>query len=134
LFFEGSAIANESTNKRISLSDGTNANRVTLSFGLDAITFVVVVSNVASVSTGHTINPSTNHKIAFAYKQNDFVVYIDGVQVLTDTSGNVFSGALDSFNFSDGQAGLSRFSGDTKQALVFKTRLTNAQLAALTTL
>ena len=132
LFVEASALSNEPTNKRISLSDGTNANRVTLNFALDVIGFVVVVNNVASVSTAHTISPNINHKIAFAYKENDFVAYIDGTQVITDTSGSTFSGALNSFRFSDGQAGVSLFAGNTKQTLLFKTRLSNEELEALT--
>lgn len=134
LYFEGFAIANESTSKRISLSDGTNANRVAISFGLNAITFIVVSNNVASLSTTITSSPDTNHKIALAYKENDFVAYLDGTQVVTDSSGATFSGALNSFRFSDGQSGLSLFAGDTKQAILFKTRLSNEELADLTTI
>lgn len=71
------------------------------------------------------------HKVAFGYKANDFVLYVDGVLVGTDTSGTV--GAQDSFGL---QYGTSQFIGQqyVSQALVFKTRLTNAQLAELTTI
>ncbi len=72
-------------------------------------------------------------KIAIAYKQNDFALYINGVQIGTDTSGSV--PAMNRLY-------VGRFYGNTNaniasgisEVLLFKTRLTNAQLAELTTL
>ena len=72
-------------------------------------------------------------KIAIAYKNNDFALYINGVLANTDTSGTV-----PTLN----RLYVGRFYGNTnyniasgiKQTLLFKTRLTNAQLAELTTL
>jgi hypothetical protein len=70
-------------------------------------------------------------KIAFAYKNNDFALYINGVLAGTDTSGTVptcnrlYVGrywANTSYNIASG----------IKQVLLFKTRLSNADLAALT--
>jgi hypothetical protein len=72
-------------------------------------------------------------KVALAYKQNDFAGYINGVQMFTNNSGNVAT-SLFNFNFSDAGAGVNPFFGSVNQALLFKTRLTNAQLAELTTL
>jgi hypothetical protein len=76
---------------------------------------------------------SGTHKVALAYKANDFALFVDGVLVMSAVSGSVPATS---------QALLgSRFNGDTfslndriAQALLFKTRLTNAQLAELTTL
>ena len=71
------------------------------------------------------------HKIAGAYKANDFVLYVDGVQVGSDTSGSIPAlSQLYLGNYIDG--GVRNHT--KKQALLFKTRLTNAQLAELTTL
>jgi hypothetical protein len=72
------------------------------------------------------------HKFAFAYKNNDFVLYSDGVQVGTDTSGSV-SGTLTSFGF---QYDVSQYIGrqNINASALWKTRLTNAELAQLTTL
>jgi hypothetical protein len=70
-------------------------------------------------------------KIAIAYKSNDFALYINGVLAGTDTSGSVptlnrlYIGRYttpDTYNIASG----------IKQVLLFKTRLTNAQLAELT--
>ena len=67
--------------------------------------------------------------MAIGYANNDFVLYIDGVQIGTDSSGTPPT-CSDLFidQFIDG--GLRNVS--KKQALLFKTRLTNAQLAELT--
>jgi hypothetical protein len=76
---------------------------------------------------------SNNYKIALAYKQNDFVLYVNGAQIGTDTSGTVPATSQIILG--------NKFNGDTRvisdgiaQAALFKTRLTNAQLAQLTTL
>jgi hypothetical protein len=72
------------------------------------------------------------HKIALAYKANDYVCYLDGVQVFTDTSAtvptcsNLYVGAY---------LGASNIlAGSIAQAILFKTRLTNAELASITSL
>jgi hypothetical protein len=71
------------------------------------------------------------HKCAIAYATNDFVFYVDGVQVGTDTIGtpNGFS----TFGL---QYYISAYTGQQKvnQVALFPTRLTNAELASLTTL
>lgn len=71
------------------------------------------------------------HKIAIGYKANDFVLYVDGVLKDSDTSGSV--GALSEFGF--GYNNIS-FIGKTEYNLtaLWQTRLTNSQLATLTTL
>ncbi len=71
------------------------------------------------------------HKLAIAYKQNDFVWYIDGVQVATDTSGNVPTFSAFEINGAD----ISSTSNvETNAVALWKTRLTNDQLTALTTI
>ena len=134
LFIEGSAIANESTSKRISLSDGTNNNRVVINYRDSQIDAIVVSGGSVAVSSGTGITtPEQNHKIAIAYKQNDFKVYVDGVEVISDTSGNTFT-SLSNFQFTDGNTTSSPFAGNIKQALLFTQRLSNSDLATLTSL
>jgi hypothetical protein len=68
-------------------------------------------------------------KLAFAYKQNDFAFYVNGTLVGTDTSGTVPTcSEIGLYNYS--QVQMLKYN----QAALFKTRLTNAQLAQLTTL
>ena len=125
-------IATAGTYTRLILSDGTSSNTMDLIFYSNGrIQFTAFVSgsivvNINLPSYGLTAG---NHKFALAYKLNDYVAYVDGVSVGTDTSAAV--PAMSAISFYDTAGiGLSRLS----QALLFKTRLTNAQLAELTTL
>jgi hypothetical protein len=70
-------------------------------------------------------------KIAFAYKANDFVAYVNGVQIGTDNSGTT---GLTLSELLMPYIPNAPFGGKIGQALLFKTRLTNAQLAELTTI
>jgi hypothetical protein len=76
------------------------------------------------------------YKLAFAYKTNDFAMYVNGSLVGTDVSGTTFSGTtlsrLDFDNTSAASYGLSLI--QINQAILFKTRLTNSELATLTTI
>jgi hypothetical protein len=65
-------------------------------------------------------------KAAFAYKNNDFVLYVNGSLASFDSFGSVPTCSQLSMN--------APIAGGIKQTLLFKTRLTNAQLAELTTL
>ena len=71
-----------------------------------------------------------NHKIAFGYKENDFVLYIDGIQIDTDTSGAT-SGSFDELYLGYYNNSFNP-SINSKQALLFNTRLSNSDLATLT--
>ena len=92
--------------------------------------------NAGSIQVNSTGISGTNilgrHKVALAYKTNDYICYLDGVQVFTDTSATVPACSnlyLGAFLGSSNQLG-----GTISQAVLFKTRLTNAELASLTTI
>jgi hypothetical protein len=89
----------------------------------------VFVSNVQQVGFNTAALSVGRHKIAFTYKANDFALYVDGVQVATDTSGSV---PAMNFLTIGGGADVPLQAQAVNQALLFKTRLTNAQLAELT--
>jgi hypothetical protein len=82
--------------------------------------------------TGSLGFTSGRHKFAFAYKSNDFILYVDGAQFGVDTSGLV-SGTLTELGL---QYYSNNYLGSQKvnTATLFKTRLTNAELAQLTTI
>jgi hypothetical protein len=71
------------------------------------------------------------HKFALAYKQNDFAFYVDGVQMATDNSGTVPT--CDEMYLGYYIDGGTRQTSQ-KEAILFPVRLTNAELASLTTL
>ena len=73
-----------------------------------------------------------NFKIAIKYKVNDFSLYVNGSKLDSSNSGNVFSsGTLTELAFDDG-GGSSIFNGNVKAVAVYKTALTDTELANLT--
>jgi len=126
-----------SSNLRIAISDGTTSNRVlfqNVHHTANRLQFYVIVGT-STVSTDFYIDSSDItlfNKIAFKYKTNDFSVWINGVKVLTDTSGITFpSGTLTELAFDSGD-GLYDWYGKTKELSVFKTALTDSELESLT--
>jgi hypothetical protein len=81
-----------------------------------------------------TLVAGDRYKVAYAYKSGDWALYINGVQKRTNTTAAV--PAVSQFNLSASGLGVSPVSAKNEynQILFFKTRLTNAQLAELTTL
>ena len=86
-------------------------------------------------SADQTIVEGTRYKIAFAYKSGDYALYINGVQKRTNANANVPVG-VSQFNLSAGGYGASPaiVKNEYNAAALWKTRLTNDQLAQLTTL
>ncbi len=118
------------SNSRFSLSDGTYDNLIysrTQTSGriqfLGGDLLLQAPSGFASLNTFY--------KVAIGFEENNAVMYIDGVQIDTDTSFTMPSG-LDSFIFGQTNASINPLRADVKQVLIFPTRLTNAELAALT--
>jgi len=87
-------------------------------------------STQAFFSTPLTIG--TTYKFALAYKENDFVLYMNGNQIGVDTNGLVPS-SLSRIAFQQAN-GNDSMPQPLSEVLVFKTRLTNAELADLTTI
>jgi hypothetical protein len=81
-----------------------------------------------------TLVAGQRYKIAYAYKSGDYVLYINGVQKRTYTGSAV--PAVSQFNLCGTGFGVAAagVKNEFSQMLLFKTRLTNAQLAELTTL
>ena len=87
----------------------------------------------AQISIAATIG--TYYKVAFAYANNDFQLYVNGVSAGSDTSGIVQSGLSDVFIGNlDGSTNSAFIATKCSQAMLFPTRLSNEELAALTTL
>jgi len=118
----------------VSVNDGVGNNYVWLTiFSNGNLRAEVWNGSVQSSITYSGAVVGGRYKMAFGYKTNDFVLYVNGTQVGTDTSGTTFSGTTLSRidNNLAGAAG-NETSQSTSQALLFKTRLSNADLAALT--
>jgi len=134
LFVEMAALSDDLTYRILSLSDGTDAERIYIQYTstTNQVSAVLKTGSATQANIQHTLTDETVFsKMAFKWKANDFALWIDGVEVGTDTSGSVPSGlnrlALDR------QLNTNTFFGKVKQLQVYKTALTDAQLTSLTT-
>jgi hypothetical protein len=131
LFVELKTIANNEF-KRISLNNGSFTNSIFLDWDNGNNIYLKVINGGGTTLTIlGAFNYAITNKVAIAYKNNDYAFYINGTLQGTSTSVGVPSG-LSAFQFS--LAGNQLMEGTINQALLFPTRLTNAQLAELTTL
>lgn len=73
------------------------------------------------------------HKLAIAWKANDFAYYINGTLIASSTAYSNVPTGMNRLDVGD-YYGSYGTTNSYNQALLFKTRLTNAQLAELTTL
>lgn len=122
-----------------SLNDGTTANYIWLNTFSNGDLRAELYLAGSGPQTQLYYAPAVigqRYKFAFSYKQNDFALYVNGSQIATDNSGNTFSaGTLIRADFdltSPSSYALSPI--QVNQAILFPTRLTNAELASLTTL
>ncbi len=131
-------LRNTSSGKRLFLlSDGTTQNeiRVTSSAtNAGDLQFAVRLAGTLILNAFSPTNVYSNgiFKIAAVYKSTDYALYVNGLQVLT---GNA-AGNIPACNRVDigSQLGTSNFLNDRiRTAALYTTRLTNAELAALTT-
>ena len=125
---------NTDNDSRLQISDGTTNNWffVSIESGLVPRLYCVVGGTLQFSVYGSSVDNGF-HKVAVAYKNNDFKVYIDGVASITQTSGSVPTcSQLDIGNSSPNGAVVSP--SQIKEVVLFKTRLTNAELASITSL
>jgi hypothetical protein len=88
-------------------------------------------TTVVNLQTASGSLTSGIYKLALAYKQNDFAFYVNGTQVGTSNSGNVIG---DYSLIRIGNFDTSLFFNDRiRAAALYTTRLTDAELQALTT-
>jgi len=131
LFVEMALLSDEDSNKYMSISDGTDDNKIQIDFDYSLSRLQYVVKKDAGVQANLKLPyTGTNmDKIAVKWKVNDFAVWLNGVEIGTDTSGLAPIG-LNTLNFSS--SGSNHFQGKVKQLQVYDTALTDTQLAALT--
>jgi hypothetical protein len=133
LYAEISALANDGTIRYLGLNDGGTGNRVIILYHSDNNNIRAIISSGGTkyVDVNSSVSSSLDfHKVAIKYKLNDSALWIDGVQVATDTTLNAPIG-LDRLDFY--LAGSGDFYGKCKDLKVYNTTLTDAELETLTT-
>ena len=132
LFVEAKAFENGI----ITISNGTNNDNLIVAFNVNSgrLDVNMTIGGSYQFIFNYTTSVITNNKIAIKYKLNDFALWVNGVEVLTDTSGNTAtSNTFDRLNFSSANAASQFFKGELKQLQVYTTALTDEQLTSLTT-
>ena len=135
LYFEGAALSDDGTTRRLAISDGTTSNRVFIGYDVftNSVQFVVSSGGSVVVNQTFTISDTTQFsKLAIKYKLNDCSFWIDGVKVGTDTTALMPTG-LNSLDFTQGNATIPFF-GKTKALAVWKEALSDEELTELTTI
>jgi len=134
LFVDIAALYDDSTNRRISISDGTFNNRVVISFDTsNKIQCYYVAGGVSSATPSFVKDTTVFSKIAFRWAVNDFALWVDGTERATDVSGSVCSAnTLTAFQLTDGNGGLP-FYGKFKAIIHYPVYLDDTQMANLTT-
>ena len=126
--------------RELSISDGTTSNSIKITLPSANLIQGVLRTN----ATGSLLETIISYapiggyqglqKIAFKYKDDDFALWINGVEAAISTSGGVcLEGVINTFNFNRGNP-VNKFYGKTKCVAVFKEALTDAELTCLTTI
>jgi hypothetical protein len=129
LYFKGTLPVADSEAKEINIAAGGIANAVRLQFrGNGNVRFYVYTNNTSSLLISvNSIDYSSILKVAVAYKSGESKIYINGVQEgVTSTATFTFASDLSELNFRN-------FYGNVNQLQVFKTALSDSELATLTT-
>jgi len=133
LFVEMAALSDDLTARRISINDGSYNNIVEIGYTSNSNEIKNRVKSGGGAQTNMNYTaPSiiSDLKIALKWKVNDFAVWVNGVEVATDTSGTTPIG-LSQISFDRGD-GTQNYFGKVKQLQVYDTALTDPQLEALT--
>jgi len=117
---------------RLSINDGSTSNRLIIGQDGDGDIRALVTSSttpIFDVASGVVLNVlGETLKMALKYKQNDFALWVNGVEVATENSGATPSG-LNVLEFT--AQGLNTY-GNTKQIQYYNSALTDSELEQLT--
>jgi hypothetical protein len=136
LYAEIAALVDTDTtnpNRGFSISSGSTNNTVYIYYqsAVNILSCILISNGTTQFSHSTTLfNVDDYLKIALKYRQNDFALWVDGVEVATDTSGNAPSG-LNRLAFDNG-AGNDVFYGKCKALAVFNEALSDTELQNLT--
>jgi hypothetical protein len=132
-FYIDLQFSNLSSRAIFSVDTGSTTNFIASTATATGLVRLIVASAGVSTTLITTSAVSVgSHKIAFAYKAGQFAIYIDGVQAGTSTATNFPVGTLSQIILANASYGT--LNDSVKQAALFTRRLTNAELAAITTL
>jgi hypothetical protein len=136
LYTEIAALANDNTNKAISINNSGTTDSLTFRYrSTNDFQILFKAGNINIVNEVFSLSNNLDfNKIAFSYKLNEFKIFVNGLQIgSTITSGDVFSSTVNNLDFSKNTGTSDFFYGKVKCVAVFKEALTDAELTCLTT-
>jgi hypothetical protein len=125
---------------RFAISDGTGTNWIFFSYpeSTNQTRVRIAASGITAIdSTSSAVfTANENYKIALAYKSGSWALYINGTLILSGTQTFTFNNTLSVLLLSGAFSAVipGEVYGKVNQAILFPTRLTNAELASLTTI
>lgn len=135
-FFAEVTLLGNTGNFNVLNTENTTTNSITLHIeGSQVRGYVYANSALRNSIIGGSLSVGNTYKMAYAYKSGDAALYLNGVQIGTASQTWAFSASVSKIELADPDTYFSYQEGiKFTQALLFKTRLTNAQLAELTTI
>ena len=121
----------------LSISNGGGNDRIEIYKNTDS---KIYFDRVSATQGGGSTTVSSNaltagiFKVAVAYKSGDTTMYINGTQIGTTQTQTFTFLPITKITIGTNRADISQFIDRIRAAALYTTRLTNAQLAALTTL
>jgi hypothetical protein len=136
LYAEISALADDITNRVISLSNGTNNNIISVQFSNvqsnDIIAYYNATGQTGRVISTTSYNIKSFNKIALVWNNSSFKFYVNGYLIGSATIETpLVYGTLNQLKFQYGNSTLS-FYGNVKDVRVYNTALTDQELINLT--
>jgi hypothetical protein len=112
--------------------DDTNVAILLYYFASAGTVNAFINNGTTSLSLAAPMTLTQNNKLAVAYKNASFALYLNGALVASSSSAIAPPTAMNQFAFVKWVGASNQDRALVNQALLFKTRLTNAQLAELT--
>jgi len=135
LMAEISALANDITTRKISLSDGSSSNALYIGYITTSNSVRGYISSAGSSAVKDiVIDITTFNKISIKYQNNGTgAFWVNGFNMGSINSGASFNASLSSLQFQREQLGTPEsFYGNTREVQYFDSVLTDAQLETLT--
>jgi len=115
----------------ISISDGTNNNRIMWNLGTsNQAPFISVNGSTQATMQSGSFSANEAQKLSLGYANNDIAVVTTSGSLVTDTSALI--PRVDKLSLSNGAAGTTPFDGRIRKFAYYPKRLPNATLQALT--
>ncbi len=118
----------------LTISNNTTANRIQIGFtGASANTIRVIYSGASTLNYNFAITTTGIYKIAFAYSASSTAFYVNG-SLVSALGGNSFSASVGNVYLGSVFDGTSALNDRISAAAIYTSRLSNSELAQLTTL